>query len=497
MRKFAVFILTWIIATTPLLAYEGEMGYFGGTVPGQKLLTTTEAANTKRSTSKITLPYKETIYLTGEPVVVTGTIQFKPNEIDKEKGSGNYTESYVIKAEDASGESKITRTISLETNYLYDPVARQTTKTTEMKKWTELAVVNGNTYQLDSKQSSFSKSMIEDYTPGATYYRGDVSYEAVYKDVTGGANNVTVTVNGPIYGYEHNFAKTETQKRSITIENGKQGYYIEEMPTYTVHKELQYGANEPDAISFAGNYKEIIRGEGSNTYNIIAGSPNLYDNESVGSYNVLDTPKIEQLSAVNLSKFKGHPAESDIRKMYSLKIFTEDINSFSPDKVVTRGEYIKMLVNALGIEVPDTEEKKSNKKKDEEEVVIFTDISKTSPYYPYAMAAYNAGLISGGIFSGSMPLTREAMIQLNVKAVGLERLGTGATQTSYIDDDKIAVWAKPAVYAAAQLGIAPDNNDYFLPKKQVTYSEAAAMMNQYLDYLRYELQKDYNDKMMP
>ena len=58
------------------------------------------------------------------------------------------------------------------------------------------------------------------------------------------------------------------------------------MPTYTVHKELQYGANEPDAISFAGNYKEIIRGEGSNTYNIIAGSPNLYDNEPVGSYNV-------------------------------------------------------------------------------------------------------------------------------------------------------------------------------------------------------------------
>ena len=42
-----------------------------------------------------------------------------------------------------------------------------------------------------------------------------------------------------------------------------------------------------------------------------------------------DTPKIEQLSAVNLSKFKGHPAESDIRKMYSLKIFTEDISSFS------------------------------------------------------------------------------------------------------------------------------------------------------------------------
>lgn len=498
MKKLTAFILTCIIGSTSVLAYEGEMGYFGGIVPGEKLPTTTELAAKKRSTSKVTLPYKETIYLTGKPVVVSGTIQFKPNEVDKEKGAGSYTETYTIRAEDAATESKVTRTVTIETKYIYDAVARQTTKTSEIKKWTEVVVVNGNTYQLDSKNSSFSKSILEDYTPGVTYYRGDVSYEAVYNDITGGENTLSVQVNGPIYGYEHNFAKTETQKRSVTVDTGLDQYYIEEMPTYTVYKELQYGSNEPDAISFDGNYKEVIRGEGSNTYNILAGHPGLYDNELVGSFNVIDAPKLEQLSIVSMPKLKGHPAESDIKKMYSLKIFTENPASFAAEKVVTRGEYIKMLVKALNITVPDVTEKKSSKK-DVEEVIIFTDLNKTHELYPYALAAYNAGLIGSGRFGGSTMLTREEMVVLNVRAIGLQRLGigTGDIMTPYIDDANISDWAKASVYAASKLGLAPQANNYFFPTRKVTYAEAAATMVQVLDYLRYDLQKDYNDKMMP
>lgn len=498
MKKLAAFILTCIIGSTSVFAYEGEMGYFGGVVPGQKLPTTTQLATKKRSTSKVTLPYKETIYLTGTPVVVSGTIQFKPNEVDKEKGSGSYTESYTIRAEDEATESKVTRTVTIETKYIYDAVARQTTNTSEIKKWTEVIVVNGNTYQLDSKQSSFTKSILEDYTPGVSYYRGDVSYEAVYNDVTGGENTVSVQVNGPIYGYEHNFAKTETQKRSITIDTGVDQYYMEEMPTYTVYKELQYSANEPDAISFEGNYKEVIRGEGSNTYNILAGHSGLYDDERIGSFNIVDTPKLEQLSIVNIPRLKGHPAESDIKKMYSLKIFTGEPTQFVAEKVVTRGEYIKMLVKALGMPIPDTTTKKSSKK-NVEEVVIFTDLSKESTLYPYAVAAYNAGLIGGGRFGGSTSLTREEMVALNVRSIGLQRLGigTGGIMTPYTDDAKISNWAKSSIYAASKLGLAPQANNYFLPQRKVTYAEAAATMVGLLDYLRYDLQKDYNDKMMP
>ena len=498
MKKLIAFILTCMIGTTTVLGYEGEMGYFGGTVSGYKLPTTTELAVKKRAASKVTLPYKETIYLTGKPIVVSGTIQFKPNEVDKEKGSGSYTESYVIKAENTESDSKLTRTVTIETKYIYDATMHQTTKTSEIKKWSEVVVVEGNTYQLDSKNSSFSKSMLEDYTPGVTYYRGDVHYEAAYRDITGGENGVTMEVSGPVYGYEHPFAKTETQKRSITIDTGINQYYMEEMPTYTVYKELQYGINEPDAISFAGNYKEVIRAEGSNTYNVLAGSPALYEDEMVGSFNVTDTPKLEQLPVVSIPGLKGHPAESDINKLYSLKIFTKDAAKFSPNQIVTRGEYIKMLVKAFNMPLPDIKEKKTSKK-DESEVILFTDIHKGDSLYPYAVAAYNGGLINAGKFNGSQLLTREEMIALNIKAIGLNRLGigTGEVMTPYIDDAAISGWAKFSVYAASRLGLAPQANGYFFPKRQVNYAEAAATMGQLLNYLRYNLQRDYNDKMMP
>ena len=90
------------------------------------------------------------------------------------------------------------------------------------------------------------------------------------------------------------------------------------------------------------------------------------------------------------------------------------------------------------------------------------------------------------------------MYLLNVRALGLERLGlaTGDTYTAFIDDNQIGKWAKSSVYAAAKLGIITSANGYVYPKKLVTYAECATLLDQWINYLRYDLQKDYNDKML-
>ncbi|MGL5675479.1 MAG: S-layer homology domain-containing protein [Cellulosilyticaceae bacterium] len=495
-RKRILVVLAALMAATPLYAYEGEMGYFGGITPGYKLPTTTALAQEKaKKPSKVVLPYKETVYLTGKPVTVEGTMEFRPQVVDKTKPVGTYTENYVMKAEDKGTQSKLTRTLTLDTQYVYDPVARQTTKTSEVKKWTELISIGGTTYQLDFRNSEFSKSMLEDHTPGVTYYRGDLAYAAVYNNVTaGGGAQATVSVSGPIYGYDHAYAKTETQKRTITIEDGTNNYFIEEMPTFTTYKELQYGANEPWAISFGGNYKEVLRGDGTVMYNVQVGHPGLYDNEKIGTVGIADTPSIEQLRAVELSHMKGHPAESDIRKMYALQIFTGDPTKMSPNQVVTRGQYIEMLVRALKLPLPEVEKKKTvSSKKDEVEIIVFTDIKKDDPLYPYALAAYNAGLIGNGRVNPGTYLTREEMLAMNVRAIGLERLGiaTSGMVTPFLDDNLISDWAKSPVYAASRIGLVDTTNGYLLPQRKVTQAEAAAFMNRLLEYLRYELQKDY------
>jgi endo-1,4-beta-xylanase len=147
-----------------------------------------------------------------------------------------------------------------------------------------------------------------------------------------------------------------------------------------------------------------------------------------------------------------------------------------------------MLVNALKLELP-TEDTSTK---------VFSDISETNAYYPYAMAAYNAGLISGGMFSGNTSLNRETMYNLNMRLIGLERLGaiSAGGITSFVDDAQISDWAKPSLYAASKLGLAISANGYVFPKKQVTYAECAAFLGQLIDYLRYDLQKDYSDYIL-
>lgn len=506
MKKILIMTVCFVLLITSTYAAEGEMGSFGGISTGIKLQTITALSQTgkKSTTSKYTLPYKENVYLSGKAELLEGTIEIKPGKaIDKEKGEGSYTETYKMTAENKTKTNKLTRNITLNVQYIYEADRKQTTKVSTISKWTEIITVNGKSYQLDSGLSSYTKSVLEDYTPGATYYRGDIHYDAVYKTLGNAAGNsyITVSANGPIYGYEQAFAKTETQKRSITIDLGDgKGYAIEETPTFTTYRDIQYGANEPGAISMAGNYKEIIRNEGVLSYTILQGHPSLYDDELSGMVNIESTPVIEQLSIPTTFNLKGHPAETQIKKMYSMKIFNEDASKFSPNQVVTRQEYIAMLVKALQIEVPVMTTTTSTRPSANKPVEVspFTDIKQGDTYYPYAKAAYDAGLIEGGAFNGTSYLTRESMYVLNIRSIGLERLGIGTmgAYTPFVDDKQISSWAKTSIYAASKLGIINSANGYVFPKKNVTKAECATFLDQLINYLRYDLQKDYNDKML-
>ena len=502
MKKIFAFVLSCTLLSSSIFAAEGEMGCFGGISPGVKFQTITELSQTSKKTknTKTSLPYKENIYLSGRCETVEGTVEIKLGDgIDKEKAEGSYTETYKMTAESKDGNVRLTRNLTLETKYIYEPIRKQTTKVTTARKWSEIITVGGTSYKLDDKKSSLTKSILEDYTPGVTYYSGDVHYDAVYENANEAGSFITVSVSAPIYGYEQAYAKTETQKRTITIDKGKdQGYSIVETPTYTVYRDIEYTANEPTAISMAGNYREIIRSEGALSFNILQGHVGLYDNEYSGTLGVTNTPTVEQLSIPTGLKVNGHPAEAQIKKMYSMKIFDDNGLNFSPNQIVTRKEYVAMLVKALRIPLPEEKTKKKSSKKTEEVVSPFTDIAQTDPYYKYAVAAYNAGLVEGGKFNGNMYLTRELMYVLNIKAIGLQRLGlaTGDAYTPFVDDNQISSWAKSSIYAASKIGLITPDNGYIFPTKKVTKAECATFLDQLVEYLRYDLQKDYNDLMM-
>ncbi|ONI40339.1 hypothetical protein AN639_04820 [Candidatus Epulonipiscium fishelsonii] len=496
MKKLAAILLA-LITFTPNVAYgaQGDIGYFGGTSPGYKLKSVAEAANPNaKPVTKYTLPYKENIYLSGKAVSVEGTIELKPVEIDfTENPIGSYKESYIITAESDDGTSQIARTVDFNTNYIYDAGTQQLTKSSEITGWTETVVVEGITYTLDQELSSFSKSLLEDRAPGVNYYSGDIYYNAVYTDGAGGDNNVTMQVDARVYGYDQAFAASEVQRRNISIDTGTNQYYIEETPTYTTYRDMLYSSNEPQAISLAGNYKEIARGSGIIQYNVLLGNDELQPEDAVGTIIIEDSPRLEQLPIPYLSQLMGHPAKSDIERMYSMKVFDVNPRGFSANQPVTRGEYIEMLVKALQIPIPATDDKKNPLPEG-----LFSDISIEHSLYPYAVAAYNVGLIQGGSVNPYEYLNREQMYVFNIRALGLERLGLGADSnyTPFLDDSKIADYAKNSIYAANKLGIIPFDGGYIFPDKYVSYADCAAFLNSYFDYLRYDLQKDYNQYML-
>ncbi len=502
MRKVILATILTLSFTVQAFALEGEMGYFGGISTGTKLPTTTEIAqkNSKKKTKRETLPYKEHIYLNGKAELVEGTIDIRPSgEVDLEKPVGDYKESYIIKAQNTDGSNVLNRNITLDTQYVYDEQHRQVTKTSKVSKWSETIIVNGQQYTLDSQQSYFNKSILEDYTPGVMYYRGDIDYRAVY---TGNGddldNPTTVTVNGPIYGYDQTWAKTETQKLNIIVNNGGRQYYIEQNPSLTVSKTLQYGVNEPNAISFQGNYKELTQNEGMALYHIRVGAKDLYDEERLGGLYMPDNTSIEQLIAPHISRIQGHFAESDIKKLYSMGIYTGPTASFNPNEIITKGEYIKTLVLAMKIPIEEVKITKKKKSKKTDEQPVFTNLPETDAYYPYALAAHKAGLIGGNTFAKDELITREQAYTLVVRMIGLERLGFhGRIYTPFVDDNKISSWAKSSMQAGVSLGLVrPDENGYFLPQRKVTKAEAAAITNQMIDYLRYTLKIDYQEKIM-
>ena len=118
--------------------------------------------------------------------------------------------------------------------------------------------------------------------------------------------------------------------------------------------------------------------------------------------------------------------------------------TFCPDMDVTREEFVKMAVVALGIIVDGSKE------------TNYTDVDSSAWYAPYLAAAEKEGIISGigeGKFGVGRTITRQEAAAI------LYRIGTkmGKTFTpatlAFTDDASIADFAKEAVYALKGAGI--------------------------------------------
>lgn len=505
---------------TPL----GAMGFFGGVSEGVRLPKTTELllsqANNNKAASNAksaAMAYKELLFLDGgEPAQASGSISVNQSALpDPAKNPGSYTVKYAVAPTSATDPAaSVKRNITFGVNYRYN--GNQVILDYQPTAWTEAITTAGGAYALDPAHSHMGVSIIEDNTAGVTYYRGDISTVAVYTALSGPSNNaaagqpnasgpsarktVTSAISGSFFGYICAWSSAEVQVLDCSV-SSSEGWQMQYQlrPSANSVKTMQYAANEPTAISFPGNYKEITQNKSGLLYNANTMPLRFYDAPKSGGVTIPSANVFEQLPAPDLSYLKGHFAQADIEKLFAMQVLDGEPGFYAPDQAMTRGQFVRALVKAVKLPITPPPAQPKNAKQPVI-TLAFPDITPDRPDYPYIMAAYHNGIAVGngdGVFRADSPVSRQEAMTMIVRAIGLLALAPNPTpQTYFVDDGQISPSLKRGLYAAAGLGLVRGDSDGNInPGKSVTKGESAALLNRMIDYMRGGLAADYSQNV--
>lgn len=497
-------ILLAVILLSPVTAsaVEGSMGYEGG-------------ISVEDTIEKGKYLYSEMLFITGEPVLLTGELTIK-----KSDKNDIVTSTYTYKLENTDNNITMNRVV-IYTTTRETKINGQIIETTKLSRVpTEVISIGGTTYRLNS--ASYTQSMITDPKAAINYHTGEFSEKKVYTTGTGSADpdTVTVTISGRTYAYDQYWSSTETQKLIITVESEKKsqdapskwGGSAEITVSSATQRQIDYIENEPYHISFNGGYVQKVWKGSTLDYN--ARFPEFDKNglptDYLKTYNdthSLSTPiELSRLMVPDIKHLNGYWAEEPISILLGLEIIPGTGENYKTGRFITRREFVALLVNAIK-EIPSDPDvrttisaRKTTSKK-APEISPFRDISPGDLYYEEIKTAYQKGITSGngnGNFGPNLYITRAEAIKMIVSALGLENLAPfPAASTPFTDNDIIPAYARNAVTVANTLGIVePDQLGAFNPNKRLTNEDAAILIYDLITYMGDELIKDYRDRIM-
>lgn len=435
--------------------------------------------------------YEEVFFLTGQPIRFSG----KATTTEKEN-KGTVTSTYKFTLTGANGE-KLTRSVVYVADLEKREDKGQTTSNSSIKSYSEkVTLPDKSTYTLDDYQ--FSQGTVIDNRPASDYYSGNVVGRKIYKAKLGSSKTeelIHVHFSGRNMGYENFWGATETQliDYEIVMPSG-QSAFVTSKVSDSKARVLQYEPHDPSLSSFTGGHAVVSESDmiGEYTYNLPYG---------VGAgtihLNLKRTPKIERLIVPKFRDLNKHWAKDHIEKLYSLGVFDETTQFFSPNTPMKRYQYTVGILKAVDIRV--LEEPKNKKKAPR--TPIFKDLNVKDPDYLYIESAVGKGIVNGVTpdrFNPDAPLTRVQAIAILVRALGMEgRAPSPGFRTHYRDDQKISEWAKDSVYVATELGlVSGDEFNRFNPQQPLTRAQAAALTDRFLQFLENDLQQNYRDDIL-
>ena len=441
--------------------------------------------------------YEEYVFLTGKPLKFSGTATVTEKE---NKNQVTTTYKFNLTSNDLGVTHKLTRNI-VYVSQLKNHVSKgQTTSSTTVKSYTEkITMADKTTYTLDHYK--FSKGSVIDNRPAIDYYSGTIIANKIYKrnkkNVKVATNDlITVNINGHDLGYKNFWGSTDTQLIDHEIESPEGTIFVTSKVSDNKSKILEYEPNLPFLSSFTGGHSVISNSStvAEYDYEISLKSSNTTGTVSLNNEN---TPTVERLIVPKFRDIEKHWSKPNIEKLYSLGIFDESSNFFSPDAAMKKDLFTVAVAKAVDLRV--LEEKPKNKKNVKK--ALFTDLDVKDPNYVYIESALNKEIVSpvnADIFGANKSITRAEAVTIIVRSLGLEgRAPTPGYTTKFIDDNKIPKAAKDSIYVASELGlIDPDKKNRINPNEVLTRGKASQLLVRYMNFLESDLKQNYRDDMI-
>ncbi|RKD33501.1 S-layer homology domain-containing protein [Thermohalobacter berrensis] len=455
--------------------------------------------------NKDTKKYKEVIFLTGEPILLEGTVEM---DIDDD------TLEYEYELTNSDGTVTLEREIELERIIEEDSKQRQVVEVNNITDYDEeITITDGDEetiYTLVDYQ--FHNSTIDDKQPVIDFYKGDWLGTKTYS-INENEGQVTVEITGNIYGYGQYWGATETQKihKDInysfdTDDSSIEWYgYADIDVSFNRTKEMEYFKNLPYQTSFRDGYtlteqEETIMKYSYNLPVINNGEvEEQIRNQGEGVERFETLPTRKKLYIPRYQDIKGHWAEWDIKRLAGLKVVDGSVKFYGPGLHTKRIDFAKWIVKAMNL--IEEEQVERSYVKPEAKPEFFKDIPREHPDYDYIRAIKEKGIMNGVGDNKFLPegnLTRAQAITIVIRTLGLERLAPNLPfNTRFKDDQDIPLWAKKAIYVADQIGLAEGTPEgYIYPNEYMTKAEAAAFLNRFITYLQENLKKDYRENIL-
>lgn len=175
-------------------------------------------------------------------------------------------------------------------------------------------------------------------------------------------------------------------------------------------------------------------------------------------------------------KFNGYTdigtvlwAETAVNELTKKGIISGDGDGrFRPNDKVTREEFAKMLMIAIG-------------KVDDSATGSFSDVDANAWYYKYVSSAFSAGIVNGiseSEFGVGLNITRQEMATMTARALSVYKEASVVREdTVFADGDSISDWAKDSVNLLYRSGImSGTDGGNFQPASNATRAQAAVVI---------------------